>query len=520
MNVLAIYHCTVKTISRGQGRSAVGAAAYRAGEKLYNSYDGITHDYTKKGGVEYSQIILPNNAPVEYEDRETLWNAVEHAEKRINSRTAREIEVALPAELTRENQIKLIQEYARTNFMQKGMCVDFSIHDKGDGNPHAHIMITTREVTQEGFTSKNREWDKKESLETWRENWAIECNKSLEKYGFEKRIDHRSYKDQGIDKEPTIHLGKAHRLEKRGINSERGNLNREIQELNALKAEFEQIKKEYMKLKQDDQETPIEQQPGKNILPEEKGVDKLINEQIPEGKSTAEEIANKMHNLKMLYVKTEREIQKNHTLWEQLQQEKTHLEKNVDKIIGRINKIEAYTVKIHELSERKQALNLFKGQEKKQLEEQIKSLGVMAKAEEEHLYLEFNVSPKEVAGKIQDMENQYKENLSRINSNRLPAGELELLKQQLSLIELAYKKEKILLEENPDKQGVEELLKQRRLKSHSMYDTMQLARMESKLNHIHKMDLNLIVRHNTNNTQLAQIVQNMQHVLLEKGISR
>ena len=519
MNVLAIYHCSVKTISRGQGRSAVGAVAYRAGEKLYNSYDGITHDYTKKGGVEYSQIMLPNNAPTEYKDREKLWNAVEHAEKRINSRTAREIEVALPAELSRENQIKLIQEYVRENFVKKGMCVDFSIHDKGDGNPHAHIMLTTREVSPDGFTSKNREWDKKESLEEWRENWAIECNKSLENHDIKERIDHRSYKDQGINKEPTVHLGKAHKLEKRGIDSERGNLNREIQELNALKSEFEQIKKEYMELQQGAQETPIEEEPDKKILPEEKEK-KNPDAEIPEAISTAERKAKKMHTLKVMYVKTEIEIQRNHELREQLQKEKLQLERTADKIIGRIDNLNTYSSRIQELSEKKQGLNLFKGKEKKQLEEQIKSLEAMIKKEKEYLYLEFDISPDKAAGKIKDMENQYKENYSKINSQMLPTSELEQLKHELSFIELEYKKEKILLEANPDKQSVEELLKQKRSRSVGIYDTMQLARVESKLNHIHRKELNLIVQHNPHNIQLAQIVQNMQQASVAKGISK
>lgn len=162
---MAIYHCSVKVISRKNGRSAVGCSAYRSGEKLHNERDGITHDYTKKGGVVYSEIMLPENAPTEYAKRERLWNEVEKIEKSNDNRVAREIEVALPIELNRKEQIQMVQEYVRENFVNKGMCADFSIHaghshraDKGfnsDGNitkenPHVHIMLTVRPIDQDG----------------------------------------------------------------------------------------------------------------------------------------------------------------------------------------------------------------------------------------------------------------------------------------------------------------------------------------------------------------------------------
>lgn len=225
---MAIYHCSVSMISRSSGRSSVGAVAYRSGEKLYNDYDGLTHDYSKKRGIEYSEIMLPENAPEEYLDRETLWNAVEKSEKRINSQTAREIEVALPNELDRKSQIEILREYIQENFTSRGMCADFSIHDKGDGNPHAHIMLTTREVCREGFTTKNRDWNNKIHIENWRKNWAQSCNRQFEKFNIEERIDHRSFKRQGLQIEPTIHLGAAAKLEKKGIKTDRGNINRGI----------------------------------------------------------------------------------------------------------------------------------------------------------------------------------------------------------------------------------------------------------------------------------------------------
>ena len=267
---MAIYHCHCKVISRGKGRSAVGAAAYRSGEKITNEYDGMEHDYTKKGGVSYSEIILCENAPKEYQDRATLWNEVEKIEKGSRAQLAREYEVALPIELTKEQQIQLVRDFAKETFADMGMCVDFSIHDKKDGNPHAHIMLTTRPIEKDGtwgakatndyvldkngnrilqsIDKQNRkiykriktdttDWNTKEFLQRSRESWAEKVNRELEKKNLPQRIDHRSFKEQGIDREPTIHEGGARKLEKRGIETDRGNINREIKEANSqLKA--------------------------------------------------------------------------------------------------------------------------------------------------------------------------------------------------------------------------------------------------------------------------------------------
>lgn len=279
---MAIYHCHCKIISRGQGRSAVGAAAYRSGEKLYNEYDGIEHNYTKKEGVIYSEIMLCENVPKEYQNRQILWNAVEQIEKSSNAQLAREYEVALPVELSREEQIKLVRDFAKENFVDKGMCVDFSVHDKGDGNPHAHIMLTTRPINKNGewgakekkdyvrdengervpiidkktglqkVDNRNRkqwkreyvqfnDWNTKEFLQRSRESWAEKVNRELERKNVPQRIDHRSYKEQGVDQIPTIHIGvSANAMEKRGIESRRGNENREIQTVNEEIAKLEE----------------------------------------------------------------------------------------------------------------------------------------------------------------------------------------------------------------------------------------------------------------------------------------
>ncbi len=143
---MAEYHLSIKHISRSTGRSAVSAAAYRSREKLYDERQGMTFDYTKKKDLAHAEIVLPANAPERWKDRETLWNEVEKSEMRIDSRLAREVEVALPKELNLKQQIVLVKEYVQAQFVDKGMVADICIHHS-DKNPHAHIMLTLREVT-------------------------------------------------------------------------------------------------------------------------------------------------------------------------------------------------------------------------------------------------------------------------------------------------------------------------------------------------------------------------------------
>ena len=147
---IAIYHCNIGIVSRGKGKSAVAAAAYRSGEKITNEWDGMTHDYTRKGGVVHTEIMLPPHAPPSFSDRSTLWNSVELYEKAGNAQLAREIDAALPIELSREEQIRLVREYCSSQFVSRGMCVDFCLHDTGSGNPHCHIMLTMRPLDERG----------------------------------------------------------------------------------------------------------------------------------------------------------------------------------------------------------------------------------------------------------------------------------------------------------------------------------------------------------------------------------
>ena len=259
---MAIYHLSIKVHSRSKGSSSVSKSAYRSGEKLTNEKTGEVHDYTRKSGIVYNEVMLPDNAPIEFKDRENLWNAVEEIEKSKNSQLCREYEGALPKELSIEEHIKIVQDFAKKR-VNEGMCVDFSIHDKGDGNPHFHMLCTMRSIDENGkFMAKSKNekvldkngepillgkdktgrkkykykkvdvnnWNRNENVEIWRKEFADISNKYLSK---ENQIDHRSYERQGIKKIPTIHEGyKARQIEKDGNISERCQENREIRKSN------------------------------------------------------------------------------------------------------------------------------------------------------------------------------------------------------------------------------------------------------------------------------------------------
>ncbi len=303
---MAIYHLEAKIVSRGTGRSVVAAAAYMGCDVITNEYDGITHDYTRKGGLVWDHIFLPTQAPPEWSDRGILWNAVEKAEKVKDSQLARELIVALPVELPAEEWKSLLTDYVTEQFVSDGMCADVAIHDTDGHNPHAHILLTVRPLDENGtwqyktqkeylcirngeergFTAQEflqaqrdgwekqypymkdskkvflppskaadlervskqpkntaygrknpvtARWNSKEQLEAWRSAWSGIVNRHLEKAQQPKRIDHRSYADQGIELKPTIHEGvTARMLEKKGVVSDRCELNREIRKDNAL----------------------------------------------------------------------------------------------------------------------------------------------------------------------------------------------------------------------------------------------------------------------------------------------
>lgn len=204
---MAIYHQTTKMVKRSEGRNAVAAAAYRSGTELVQDATGQTHDYSKKVGVEHSEIMAPEGAPDWVYDRQRLWNEVEASETRKDAQVAREVEVGLPIELSKNEQVELLRDFVKREFVSRGMVADFSLHLDNPENPHAHILLTTRDITPEGFGQKNRGWNQTKELLGWRRGWAEVTNEHLAQAGLGVRIDHRSYKEQGIELEPGRKLG-------------------------------------------------------------------------------------------------------------------------------------------------------------------------------------------------------------------------------------------------------------------------------------------------------------------------
>ena len=317
---MAIYHLEAKVISRGAGRSACAASAYLSCSAIYNDYDGVQHDYTRKKGLVWEQVFLPYSAPSAWQDREILWNAVEENEKTKDSCLAREFVPALPIELTSEQWEELLTDFIQNSFVSDGMCADVAIHDPDPPghNPHAHILLTVRPLNpdgtwqyktekeylcvrdgeERGFTAaefkeaqaeglekqyqykvgRKKEylapseaeakgyertskypkstkygrqnpisdrWNSEEQLVLWREAWANAVNRSLERYGFDERVDHWSHAARGLDEQPTVHEGViARALEEKGVISDRCELNRQIKRDNTLLRELKaQVKK-------------------------------------------------------------------------------------------------------------------------------------------------------------------------------------------------------------------------------------------------------------------------------------
>ena len=245
---MAIYHFSMRHIGRNAGRSSTAAAAYRAGMEIVDERTGEQHDYTRKQGVLDHAVLTPSRAPEWARESASLWNAVEKFEKRKDARVSREVIVALPHELTLEQNRDLLHGYVQAAFIKRGMAAQIDIHApdrEGDKrNIHAHIMLTPRQITRNGFREKKPEaWNKKAQLKEWREQWADHMNRALERAGHKERVDSRSFKDQGIeDQEPTRHNGPAvTAMERRGIETDRGEHNRRAKEQNR---ELAALKKE------------------------------------------------------------------------------------------------------------------------------------------------------------------------------------------------------------------------------------------------------------------------------------
>ena len=263
-------HNQISIVQRSNRQSAVAAAAYQSGEKLFCEYDQQVKHYPEKRGIVHNEILLPANAPPEYADRNTLWNAAEAVEKQWNSQLARRWVLSIPRDIPPDQYAALVRDFCNQQFVSKGMCVDFAIHDKGDGNPHAHVMLTMRAMDEHGkWLPKSRkvydldengeriklpsgrwkshkedtvDWNDRKYCEIWRHEWEIIQNRYLEANNRPERVDLRSYERQGLDIIPTVHEGAAVRqMEKRGIQTNIGNLNREIKAANSLMKSIRQL---------------------------------------------------------------------------------------------------------------------------------------------------------------------------------------------------------------------------------------------------------------------------------------
>jgi Ti-type conjugative transfer relaxase TraA len=231
---MAIYHLHVKVIGRKSGSNAVASAAYRSASRLRDERLDRGHDFSGKRGVVHSEVMLPKNAPEAWKDRERLWNDVEAFEIRKDAQLAREVEFALPREMSEAQGIELARDFARGEFVDRGMIADLNVHwdmaENGSPKPHAHVMLTMRAVDENGFGQKVREWNRTEVVERWRERWAELANERLAELDIDARIDHRSFEAQGIVLEPQTQIGaSAQRIEGEGIEAaDRAEMHREI----------------------------------------------------------------------------------------------------------------------------------------------------------------------------------------------------------------------------------------------------------------------------------------------------
>ena len=265
-------HNEITIVQRSQRQSAVAAAAYQSGEKLFCEYDQQVKHYPEKRGIVHNEILLPANAPQKYADRNTLWNAAEAVEKQWNSQLARRWVLTIPREIPPDQYAVLVREFCQQQFVSKGMIADFAIHDPHPPghNPHAHVMLTMRAIDEHGkWLPKSRkvydldengeriklpsgrwkshkedtvDWNDQKYAEIWRQGWADTANRYLEAIGSPERLDLRSYERQGLDKIPTVHMGPAvSQMEKRGIQTNIGNLNRDITAANRLMQSIRQM---------------------------------------------------------------------------------------------------------------------------------------------------------------------------------------------------------------------------------------------------------------------------------------
>ncbi|MDR0374052.1 MAG: MobA/MobL family protein [Nitrososphaerota archaeon] len=552
---MAIYYFDGNIIGRSSGRSSVGAAAYRAGEKLrsvahaaYQSgnelRDGegeIVHDYTRKGGVVHSEIILPEGAPEEYKDRETLWNAVEKRERRKDAQLAREFIVGLQREFNLQEQINVLREYVKESFVDKGMIADFSIHDKKDGNPHAHIMLTFRDVTPDGFGLKNTTWNASRLFLEWRKNWAEVNNRMFERKGLDERIDHRSYAEQGLDREPMIHLGyEAAALERQGIKTQRGNHNREIQRRNERRAiegavseaqnqeseyaphhavnlereakkepeqhetvKTEQHTEELLKIAQEVQlekelqkirevqkttwhiEKPLEPAPESPFVSElekqlkvEKATQYIEKSQSPRD---AVKTAQYMNGLKETYVALEKE---KIPLMEQHNKDKYEipkLEYRAELMEEHAKNIETLQSRVAQLQKTRQNLSFLQRTKKQETDAQIAQATQELERAQDFFANRFHIDPTQSPAELNRLQQEIRTKQDDLNTKQIL---VQAIRKKQASSELAYHTQKLLNETRPDREQISQLLEQTRHPPASLRDRLLHEQIDRRLNTI------------------------------------
>ena len=235
---MAIYHLHVQVVGRKSGSSAVASAAYRSALRLHDERFDRSHDFSGKRGVVHSEVMLPENAPQAWSDRERLWNDVEAFEIRKDAQLAREVEFAIPREMSEAQGIELARDFVRGEFVDRGMIADLNVHwdmaEDGMPKPHAHVMLTMRAVDNNGFGQKVRDWNRTEMVGRWRERWAELANERLAELDIDARIDHRSLEAQGIALEPQSQIGASAKrievgvFEGEGLEADRAAMHREI----------------------------------------------------------------------------------------------------------------------------------------------------------------------------------------------------------------------------------------------------------------------------------------------------
>lgn len=398
--VMAIYHFDLQLIKRKDGRSTVNAAAYRAGEKIKDERLNKTFNYNNKM-VHESFIMKPKNTPDWVGDRATLWNEIERIEKRKDAQLAREINVALPVELSDSNQTELIKKYVQENFVDEGMIADVCIHKDNPENPHAHIMLTMREFDSKknGFGNKNRDWNEQSLIHKWRENWATVTNESLKENGINQKIDHRSHAERGITLLPQIHEGpNARDMHKRGKFSERVSQNEEIKKINesiiSLEKELEATKKEFDEIV------------NSNKMPKIFSLRELVYETDAELKA----IEQRKNNIKF-------NIKEFQTLPEKIEKDKEKLKKIEPK----------YPIfNLFKSKKDKQSLNDFKAQ----IREDEKRLEYIKKQDLNKLRTEFN-SLIEQENNLKQKRSKAKEQIQQIKLQEMDKSKSKFKKTEL-----------------------------------------------------------------------------------------